>query len=767
MAHSAGLRARLIVLVFMGALPLLAVTIGIQAHYIRPDHEGTWIVEAGLLLGGFLASALITDRAGRRLTAPIEALTRAAARLAGGELEARATPAGAIETVRLAEAFNAIASTLQDLETRQHRLQDQARILAAIVASSPGPMIAIDLNGRITAFNRGAEVIYGHSARDVLGRDVSMIIPPDRLPEWNMSLSTAGGSDVVREIETERLTRDGRRIPVALSVSPIHDDAGTLVGFSSIARDMRPVRTAETKATDAGFRFAQALEILPLAVAVVDQAGRIVALNRVARERYGGAIGLDAAERTREFPIYVGDSQVPCAAVERPIGRALRGEVVHMVDVGLVAAGELRPVEMWAAPLVDGQGRITHAVLIVSDRMERLQLEAQLRHAQRLDAVGHLVSGIAHDFNNLLTVIIGYADTLLAENDVPSTARELKAIYEAADRARSLTQQLLAFGRKQVLRPTPIHVDDRILAVGRMLERVLGEDIRLKLALNGADLLVNVEPIQFDQILMNVVLNARDAMPSGGTLTIETLAVEAGPVEPGSPEHRADPRPGPYLRVSVRDTGIGMEARTKARIFEPFFTTKEPGQGTGLGMATAYSIARQSGGTIAVDSEPNRGTTVHVYLPAAGKGPAGTAPSRSALARRPSSGSECVLVVEDDEHVRQFVTDVLRARGYRVLSAEGRDEAVAAIRALGRPPDLLVTDVVLRGAEGVHLAADVRQERADLPVVFISGYLDDRIGRLKADGHTVFLEKPFTSEQLATTVRTILDRRTDASARDL
>jgi PAS domain S-box-containing protein len=403
----------------------------------------------------------------------------------------------------------------------------------------------------------------------------------------------------------------------------------------------------------------------------------------------------------------------------------------------------------------DAPGRVEYFNVILEDVTERRLLETQLRQAQKMEAVGRLAGGIAHDFNNLLTAIFGYADLLLDELPEGSSARQdTEEIRKAAERAAALTRQLLAFSRQQVLEPVVLNANDLVEDFDKMLRRLIGEDIELRLSLAPDVGNVRADPGQLQQVLMNLAVNARDAMPRGGNLLIETA--NAHLTEQYAELHQPV-IPGAYAMVAVSDTGVGMDAETKAKIFEPFFTTKEKGKGTGLGLATVYGIVKQSGGYIWVYSEVGRGTTFKVYLPRVDAPAAAPGPRREA---RKLVGTETVLLAEDDEMLRPLSKGLLERLGYYVLEAENATQALAVAADHHGPIHLLIADVVMPGASGRDLARQLADSRPATKVLFISGYTDDAIvqhGMLEPG--LAFLQKPFTPDVLARKIREVLDAR--------
>ncbi|HEY8551741.1 MAG TPA: ATP-binding protein [Vicinamibacterales bacterium] len=391
--------------------------------------------------------------------------------------------------------------------------------------------------------------------------------------------------------------------------------------------------------------------------------------------------------------------------------------------------------------------------LIVEDATERRSLEAQLAQATKMESIGRLAGGIAHDFNNLLTAILGYVDLLqgsLREDD--PIGRHAAQIRRAAERASLLTRQLLAFSRKQFLQPRVLDLNAVVAENSEMLRRLISEQIELLVRLDPQPLSVKVDPSQLQQVLMNLAVNARDAMPGGGTLTIETGRVQLDAhALGGTPEFE----PGPYAQLVVSDTGVGMDALTRARIFEPFFTTKRVGEGTGLGLSTVYGIVRQSGGHVVVDSERGKGSRFTIYLPAVERA-AGAAQIESPAPEGPT-GTESVLLVEDDAMVRSLAAEALRLKGYHVLDAGDGNEALAAAQRHAAKIDLLIADVVMPRMTGRELAERLAPLQPGMKVLFMSGYPGNFGGPVASRGADL-LEKPFTPGTLVARVRQALDR---------
>ena len=393
-------------------------------------------------------------------------------------------------------------------------------------------------------------------------------------------------------------------------------------------------------------------------------------------------------------------------------------------------------------------------LVLATDTTERKHLEEQLFLSQKMEAIGRLAGGIAHDFNNLLTAILGYGQLLLLDIDEDDPKRShVEQIQKAGQSAASLTGQLLAFSRKQVLQPIVLDLNSVVANLGKMLQRMIGEDVNLMIIAHPALGYVKADPGQIEQVIMNLAINARDAMPRGGKLTIETLNVDLD--EAYAREH-VSVNPGSFIMLAVSDTGSGMDKETQARIFEPFFTTKGIGKGTGLGLSTVYGIVKQSGGNIWVYSEPDRGTTFKIYLPRVDEEPS---PFTQEADKTGSQGSETILLIEDDQDVRRLARAILQMNGYRVLEAERESEALLICEQQDEPIHLMISDVVMPKLSGPILAEQLSRLRPEMKVLFMSGYTDEAIVHHGILGPgTAFLQKPFTPQALTSKVRQVLNQ---------
>jgi two-component system cell cycle sensor histidine kinase/response regulator CckA len=433
------------------------------------------------------------------------------------------------------------------------------------------------------------------------------------------------------------------------------------------------------------------------------------------------------------------------------VRRALDEGPMHRVEYSLPIGGK----EVWFEGSVSPMTKDS-VIWIGRDITERKILEEQLRQSQKMEAIGQLAGGIAHDFNNLLTAITGYSDLTLrrlqAEDPLRSNIEEVK---KAGERAASLTRQLLAFSRKQVLQPKVFDLNSVISELEKMLQRLIGEDIELRTVLGVEPGSVKADPGQIEQVIMNLVVNARDAMPYGGKLTIETKNIYLGEEYA---HHRSAVDPGSYVMLAISDTGIGMDEKTQARIFEPFFTSKEAGKGTGLGLSTVYGIVKQSDGNIWVYSEVGRGTTFKVYLPRVDESVQEY--KRGTEVEEDLQGTESILLAEDEDTVRRLARDVLEMYGYRVLEAPNGGAAFLICERHKEPIHLLVTDVIMPEMSGPELTDRLIRLRPEMKVLYMSGYTDNAIvHRGVLDEGTNFIQKPFTPNALARRVREVLDRQ--------
>jgi PAS domain S-box-containing protein len=606
----------------------------------------------------------------------------------------------------------------------------------------PGAVFVVAA-GRIVFCNPAFVRLMGAgSADDLLGTDPLRVAHPDYRDLVRGRIEAVSAGRPVGGVESRVVRLDGRPVPVYSVAAPV-SGAGPnafLVALSDLTereRSMDLLRTVLGSVNDA--------------ILTIDARGTIGSANPAAERSFGyPAAELIGANVRVLMPEPYRDEH------DQYLANYLRTGVAKVIGIGREVEGRRKdgstfPAELTVTEfLLDGERHFTG---VVRDTTARKRLEDQFRQSQKMDAVGRLAGGVAHDFNNLLTVINGYSDLLLMDQPAGDPGREpLAAIRDAGERAARLTQQLLAFSRKAIVEPKTLDLNALVEDSARLLRRLIGEDVVLLVRPDPALPPVHADPGQLEQVLMNLVVNARDAMPTGGRLRVETRAVAHAPDDPARPPGR---RPGWYAELCVSDTGHGMTDEVKGKVFEPFFTTKGVGKGTGLGLAVVHGVVEQSGGHIAVESAVGAGTTFRLLFPAAEAADARTGPGASGVTRR---GTETVLLVEDEAAVRRIARLALEGQGYAVLDAGGGAEAIALAAGHPDPIHALVTDVVMPGMNGRQLAEALRAARPGLRVLYMSGYTDDAVVRHGVfEAADAFLQKPFTPLGLARKVREVLD----------
>jgi PAS domain S-box-containing protein len=610
-------------------------------------------------------------------------------------------------------------------------------------------------DGTIVEANRHAQEMYGFPREQLLGLHVADLGPLEPPADADRGASPPARAGPV--LETVHRRSDGTTFPVEASVRRVDSDGEPLC--LSIVRDV----TARKRAEEELRTFSRLVEQSPVSVVVTDPDGRIEYVN----PKFCELTGYSFEDCFGKTPRLIKSGLMP-PEVYQDMWRRLaaggewRGELCNRKK-----DGELFWEDASIGVVRDAGGHITHLLAVKEDITARKRTEEalarsqeQLLQAQKMEAVGRLAGGVAHDFNNLLSVIQGYAELVLAHAPAFDPDRgPLETILQATDRAAALTRQLLAFSRKQMLAPRVVDLGELVGDMGQMLQRVIGEDVEMAVKRPARLGPVRIDPVQFEQVVLNLAVNARDAMPTGGRLELELREATLGA---GAGGEGATVPPGSYVVLSVRDTGLGMSPETRARMFEPFFTTKERGRGTGLGLAMVDGVVDQSGGHIRVSSELGRGTTFQIYLPrveeAVEEGARAPAPT-------PQEGrGEVVLVVEDDPFVRGMAVEILKRNGYQVLAAaSGRDAVRISERHRGTI-DVLLTDVILPEMNGRQVAEILRRERPDTHVLYMSGYSDDVLARVPvgdAGEHGPefrVLQKPFTIASLLSEVRGVLQR---------
>ena len=633
----------------------------------------------------------------------------------------------------------------------EQKLRDREHFYRSITERSTDILAIVDDKATITYISPSFEVVLGHKIADMIGTLGTQVIHPDDVQTAEAFLRRLVAAEQEQEIEELRV-RDAAghyRIMDVRARNLLSDPV--IHGIVIDARDVTDRREAEQALRTSEERFRKIVETAGEGIAMRDTEGRFTFVN----QRLADMLGYTVDELREKTIFDITAPEYIAGMRESGERRRMTGKSETLDLQFLHRDGSRIDALLAASPLFDGQGRYTGALGMVTDMTERKRLEEQLRQSQKIEAVGRLAGGVAHDFNNLLTAIRGHVDLMLADAELQSTLREdIEEIRKAADRAAGLTQQLLAFSRRQLLQPVVLEFDSIVREMESLLRRLITEDIELITELDADHTRVRADRGQIEQVLMNLVVNARDAIAGSGELHIKTECCE---VDEEFARNNAGSIPGSYAKLTVRDTGVGMDPGTLSHVFEPFFTTKEIGKGTGLGLATVYGIVKQSGGYIRVESEIGAGTTFEIYLPRV-EDP--LPPQReAAVPASQRARGEVILVAEDEDAVRALASRILRKRGYHVLEARDGRHALDVVREFDGRIDILVTDVIMPHVGGRELSEKLAQLIPGVKVLYVSGYTDDALlqrGVLQS-GIINFLEKPFTPEGLANKVREVLE----------
>ncbi len=633
------------------------------------------------------------------------------------------------------------------------------RLLASqILETIPDAIVGVDKTGTIVQVNKQTELLFGYTHDELIGQRVEMLIPERIRQAHDQHRANFAEHPRVRQmgadLDLHGKRKDGSEFSVEISLSPVNTEEGLLVlsairdvsARKKIEEELRKAHQELGARTDRQLyeyrtRLASIIDSSEDAIIGKDLNGIITSWNRGAQSIYG----YSAEEMVgRSVAILAPDDR----ADEIPaILRKIRnGETVsHFESIRVTKDGRHLNISLTVSPIRDTDGSIIGASVIGRDITANKRAEDQLRQAQKMEAIGRLAGGVAHDFNNILGIITACGELLQSRIAAQTGATQyLDNIRKAADRGATLTRQLLVFSRQQVVQPTVVDLNQRLRETSKLLRPLMGDDVEVVVLNRTPSSLVEADPVQLDQVVLNLAVNARDAMPKGGKLILETSIVSFD--EALAAQH-TPLQVGKYVLLAVSDTGIGMDQPTARRIFEPFFTTKEVGKGTGLGLAVVYGIVRQSGGHVIVYSEPNQGTTFKIYLPSA-EDKIQAAPEHETPLPAQRQGTR-ILLVEDDETMRMLTREMLQEHGYSVLEAKDGREAFELAFGNNEPIDLLLTDVVMRGMSGPELVRQLMSTRPDIKIVFMSGYT----GELLA-GHDIFqqgtrfLEKPFTRAAL-------------------
>jgi PAS domain S-box-containing protein len=631
--------------------------------------------------------------------------------------------------------------------------QEMDRLWPRFVATvTDYAMLLLDVDGRIVAWNRSAELLTGYEGDEIAGQHIACLYPPEDAAAGRPELALREAASAGHAARVDQcLRKDGSCFLARLHLTAIRGSDDRLEGFGQIIRDITESSGTETRLRSL---LTTVLDTVVDGLITIDRRGHIQSFNKACTVLFGYEPDEVLGENIRILmpePYHSEHDSYISAYLETGVPRIIgTGREV----MGLRKDGSVFPMELAVGESPQGGN---HAFVgIVRDLTERREAEKQreqLRHSQKMEAVGQLTGGLAHDFNNLLAIIIGNLDMLreLRAED-PVTDELVRDALEATLRGADLTRRLLAFARRQPLQPEQADINEVIGAIVRLLTRTLGENISIELALSPNVWPVQIDRAQFEAVIANLATNARDAMPRGGTLSIAT---QNGRLDDAYAAAHTEVEPGDYVVVEVSDSGTGMPPEVLTRIFEPFFTTKEQGRGTGLGLSMVFGFMKQSGGHISVYSEPDAGTTFRLYLPRRTKTPPKVEERSEKIA--PPGGTETILVVEDNPGLRRIATRQLRQAGYRVLEASDAEAAMRIIDSQ-EPIELLLTDIVMPGEmDGRDLARVASELRPTLRTLLTSGFPDGRLGGSTPHTGARLLSKPYRKEELCRAVREVLD----------
>jgi len=659
---------------------------------------------------------------------------------------------------------------VRDITKRKHMealLENQKLFAENLVQNSAVATFVLDPQHKVVLWNKACEELTGLPAHDVIGTDdhwmpfydekrptLADIVVDGAYDDLSTLYSKYSRSSLVSNgvhAEGWYLNMNGKNRYILFDAAPIYSSEGDLLVVIETLQDVPERKRIEEDLARSESKLRTLINAEQDCVKLIAADGTLLEMNP-AGLRMIDADSLEQVAGKSIYPLVLPEYVASVQALTDTVFQGGSGKL-EFEFIGL--KGTHRWVETRAVPLKSAAGEVMALLGVTRDITEHKKLEEQLRHAQKLEAVGTLTGGIAHDFNNILTSIIGYTDLLsmsITEND--QTRGFLDQIFAASRRAANLTQNLLAFSRKQITSPRPVNINESIRTVENMLHRLIGEEIELRTSLSDAELTILADAGQMEQVLMNLAVNARDAMPDGGTLLITTSVAE---LDHHYIAHNGYGKAGTYVVVTVKDSGSGMDARTKRRIFEPFFTTKEMGKGTGLGLSIVHGIVKQHNGYIDCESEPGKGTTFTIYFPINSARTEQAVPARPAQLR---GGTETVLVTDDDEGVRRITRTMLEHLGYTVIIAADGEDAVEVFTDHRDRIDLLILDVIMPKKNGKQVYDEVRKIRPGVKTLFTSGYTADVIsskGMLEEGMH--FISKPASLRDLSQKIRDVLDAR--------
>lgn len=691
---------------------------------IRTDELGIWVFAATILVLGLLGIGIRVDARER------DAETR---------------------TSELAGLNESLRKEIDERRRVESALREAEERATGILEGALDAVITMDEGGIVTSWNLRAEQMFGWTRQEAIGAQLSSLIIPEPLREQHERglrhyLSTGEGRMFHRLIELTARHRDGREFGVELAIS-VGLSSGRPI-FCGFVRDITERKRAGDALRERTLYLNTLVEHSPMAIAVVDPTHRVQLVNPAFERLFlydrDEVVGADLDDLIAPG----GELSLECKALT---ARVLAGESVHLTTVRRGKDEQAVDVEVYGVPLT-AAGEVTGVYVLYHDIRAQRELEDQLRQSQKIEAVGTLAGGIAHDFNNLLTTILGYSDLVLSSVDASSPLRsDLEEIKKAGQRAESLTRQLLAFSRKQIAVQTVLDLHEIVRDMENMLRRLLAVNIAMTITLETPGWCVKADRGHIEQVLMNLVVNGRDAMPDGGRLSIDVRNVTHE--SSSAPEHLEIPA-GRYVTLTVTDTGVGMDVATRLRIFEPFFSTKPQGVGTGLGLSMVYGILKQSGGHVTVDSKPGYGSTFAIWLPKVDEEMSPVAEEEAVL---PARGNATILLVEDDDTVRRLARTVLTREGYTILEAPNGDEALRLAARTREHIDLVVSDGMMPGITVGAMIAGLRAARPNAKVLIMSGYTSEEfLRRGILDAEIPFLQKPFTNQTLLAKVREVL-----------